>query len=577
MAATFKRYGRQWNEGTSLLTIELAAFKFGFTPATGGLGKAQHFKNLVNTLWPKGNRKHFVFHPWAERMLEAACQHKYLAVAGCASSGKTEFFALWGLINFICDPLNTLVLVTSTSLKEARQRIWGSLREFWTNSAIELPGKLVDSIGVIRLNDDEASQRSSITLIAGEKKKEKEAVGKMIGLKNKRVFLIADELPELSEAILEAAFSNLASNLEFQLIGIGNPKSYYDPFGILARPKAGWASITPLDDEWETERGYCIRFDGERSPNILAGRNIYPWMLRLETLADFRKNLGEKTAAYWRMIRGFWCPVASEHTVYSEADIAKFGGEEDVMWQRTNTRIAALDPSYTNGGDLTIAKLGRWGLTNEGIWVLRFDRTVELREDVTNKKEPRNFQIARQFMTLCKEEGVTPENAAVDATGAGGPFCDILAVLWGTNTFLRVSFGGKASDRPVNSQDPTPACERYANRVTEIWHVGLDFLRCGQLKGIDPALAKEMCSRHVETVKGTTMRMKVEAKKDMKARIGASPDLADASFILLDLVRQRHAAQASDEPTDLNRADQGASGYKAEVRRFRVPIKTLYR
>lgn len=566
-----------WPAGTSLLSIELAAFKFGFTPETGGLGKAQHFKNIVNALWPKSSRKHFVFHPWAERMLEAACKHQYLAVAGCASSGKTEFYALWGLVNFLCDPLNTLVLVTSTSLKEARQRIWGSIREFWTNAIIPLPGKLVDSVGIIRLDDDEASEKSSITLIAGEKKKEKEAVGKMIGLKNKRVFLIADELPELSEAILEAAFSNLARNPYFQLIGIGNPKSYYDPFGILARPKGGWAAITAADDEWETEKGYAIRFDGERSPNIMAGRTLYPWMLTQAALNQAKKELGEKTAAYWRMIRGFWCPVGAEHTVYSESDIAKFGGEEGVIWQRSNTRIAALDPSYTNGGDATMVKLGRWGMTKEGLWVLLFEKEVELREDVTNKKEPRNFQIARQFVELCEKEGVLPENAVVDATGAGGPFCDILSVVWKTDAFLRVTFGGKASDRPVNSLDKTPANEKYQNRVSEIWHVGLDFLRCGQLKGISPSLAKEMCARHCTTVKGTSMKMLVEPKKEMKARIGHSPDHADAAFLLLDLVRQRFAGKASDIPEDLEQANNPHTTFRQALHRFRRTPRYLRR
>src|SRR5687767_10514558 len=118
MSAPITRYGRTWPKGMTLLNIELAAFKLGLSPEEGGLGKAQHFKNIVNVLLPKGSRKHFSWTPWAERMLEAACQNKYLAVAGCASSGKTEFFALWGIVNFLADPLNTLVLVTSTSLKE---------------------------------------------------------------------------------------------------------------------------------------------------------------------------------------------------------------------------------------------------------------------------------------------------------------------------------------------------------------------------------------------------------------------------------------------------------------------------
>jgi hypothetical protein len=41
------------------------------------------------------------------------------------------------------------------------------------------------------------SEKCGIELIPGEKKREKEATGKIIGIKNKSVILIADELPEL--------------------------------------------------------------------------------------------------------------------------------------------------------------------------------------------------------------------------------------------------------------------------------------------------------------------------------------------------------------------------------------------
>ena len=47
-------------------------------------------------------------------------------------------------------------------------------------------------------------ERAGLSLIAAEKSKTREAVGKFIGIKQKRVFLIADELSELSEAILQS-------------------------------------------------------------------------------------------------------------------------------------------------------------------------------------------------------------------------------------------------------------------------------------------------------------------------------------------------------------------------------------
>ena len=42
----------------------------------------------------------------------------------------------------------------------------------------------------------------------------------------------------------------------------------------------GWDSIDPNTDEtWKTKWGGLYkRYDGERSPNILAGETVYPWL-----------------------------------------------------------------------------------------------------------------------------------------------------------------------------------------------------------------------------------------------------------------------------------------------------------
>ena len=43
------RYGWEWPEEASDLTIELAAFKMGLGPECRGLGKAEHFWRVVDT------------------------------------------------------------------------------------------------------------------------------------------------------------------------------------------------------------------------------------------------------------------------------------------------------------------------------------------------------------------------------------------------------------------------------------------------------------------------------------------------------------------------------------------------
>lgn len=548
-------YGHRFDKRkfNNMFAIELWCFLHEVTHELGGLGKFGHFKNAVD-LWFNApeSKKHFDWHPWAIEMAEEACKNNYLAVAGCASSGKTDFAAIWAIINWLALPLETMVLVTSTSLKDSRKRIWGSVREYFM-ARPGLPGKLVDSYGLIRLEDPtgeySGSDKCGIALIAAEKKMEKDAVGKLIGFKNSRVILIADELPELSEAILEAAYGNLSRNPFFQLIGLGNPNSHYDAFGSFARPKKGWASISSEDRRWETDRGICLRFDGKYSPNIMAGETIYPYLLTQDRYDNDARLFGENSATFWRMIRGFWSPTGTSEGVYTESEIIQYKADESTVWYGEPIPVAALDPSFTNGGDRSAAVFGHYGKNKDGLWTLNYDSVEFLREDITDKNTPRTFQIARQFVDLCLTKGVDPKNVAMDVSGGGGPFADVLTSMW-SNQFYRVNFAGKASDQPISVFDQTKSCDRYANRVTEIWFSGKELIRTGQLKGVFFTLAKEMCARLYISEKSSTSKVRVEPKPLMKARTGESPDIADAAFILLDLCRARLGMSSVDVAGD---------------------------
>lgn len=540
MAEGFERYGRIWPIGTTDVTIELVAFRENYGPERGGLGKFGHFRRIVEMLWPYDARKNksgFQWNPWAERIFEEACRHNYLGISGPKSSSKTHCIGLWGLINWLCDPFNTLVLVTTTSVREARKRMWGVIRERHLQIP-GLPGRIVDSMGKLIL-DEAGSDRSSITLIPSAKDKEKEATEKLIGLKNKRVFLLVDEATDVSPAVFEA-IHNLDSNPFFQCIALGNFASAYDPFGQFITPKNTWNSVHADLDGWETGRGYCVHLDGEKTPNLDAD-DKWPFLLTSKQLRDAREHQGENSISYWRFIRSFPAPVGAEQNIYSEADIRKYEGEALPKWEREPTKVAGFDPSFTNGGDRSVLYFGSFGKSQEGLPTICFDKSLILREDASKANEPRNFQIARQVKEACEREGVRPENLAIDATGAGDPFCDILSELWSSRIY-RVKFGEKPTDLPTSAMSPVKANEKFSNRVTELWYVGVEFLRAGQLKGINADLARELCSRKYSTMSGG--RLVVEPKKDMKARMGKSPDLADAACLMLDLCRHRLGAYA---------------------------------
>lgn len=558
------KYGiRSYNQEPDLW-VELKAYQKDLTVEQGGLGPAQHFKNICMMLWGPESEEPLQWHPWLDKMNDTVHQHPitgrvrpHVAFSGCASSGKSHYGGAFAIINWLCDPLRTYVFVTSTSLSEAKHRIWKSVVKLFIGvPALQSVGKLVDSQGKICTlkGDGKHDDTAGIFLIAASVSKEREAVAKLIGKKNRRVILLADELPELSHSILDAFFSNLMANEINQFVAMGNFKSRYDPFGEFVKPVSGWDSINIDSEEWETERGYCVRFDGMKSPNILAGKDEFKFLYGSKQLAEHRKNFGETSALFWRMCRSFDSPVGMDNIIYSEADLVAGNASAQPMWMSAPTRFSTMDPSFTNGGDRTVQYIGNYGQATNGLWTIHIDKHLVLHEDASIPV-PRDYQIARKFRDNCMAEMVSPENAAIDSTGAGSVLLSIIHEEW-DNKVVGINFSGRASDMMVTVSDPVPARDKFDRRVSELWYVGKEFMKYGQIKGVHDDLARELKARQYDTVKGPEgVKISVESKKDMKLRIGFSPDEADCFVLAVDLCRQRFGALAGGIDTGMRKAD----------------------
>jgi hypothetical protein len=528
------------------LSIELRCFRIGHKIKDGGLGAAGHFKRAATIQWgPDNRRKEFIWHPWADKMLEEACRWQYLSVSGPGNIGKSDFFAIWALINWQCDPMNTMVIVTSTTMTASRKRIWGSIVDYFGAMAHK-PGKLVDSMGIIRtLSTDgrKVSDKAGISLVAGEASKDRESADKLDGCHNKRVIMVGDEFPKLSMALLKFATGNLSKNPWFQFIGIGNPTSKYDPHGIISEPKAGWNSISEADYEWETKLGYAIRFDSYESPNIKAGSILFPFLPTVETVAQSEADNGADSLAHWSQCRGFWPPEGTNSdSIYSEADLVDGSvNSTDVEWIGNPIPMSACDPARGAGGDDFRAVLALFGTTKGGGKKLMVTKTERFTESKSNPA-PYLFQIADQYVAFCREHGVLPENVAYDTTGPAGAFGQVLASKFGNAVLHAVDFNGKPSEIP-HGVNQKPCSELFADKVSELWIVGKDYMQSGQLKGLTNDIIQDMLDRRFserQKVGQSGTKQAVESKRVMKKRIKRSPDSGDAFFVLLDMCRKKY-------------------------------------
>lgn len=105
-----------------------------------------------------------------------------------------------------------------------------------------------------------------------------------------------------------------------------------------------------------------------------------------------------------------------------------------------------------------------------------------------------------------------PDQIFVDATGIGGGLVDVLR---SRGFFVHeINFSQKSSER------------QYFNKRTEMWCKMAEWIRKGGLLPNDNELRKDLCAPLYETNEGGVIQL--ESKKDIKKRLGRSPDVADA-------------------------------------------------
>jgi len=525
--------------GYRLSDIELECFLEGRTVERGGLGKYQHAKNAVDLLWnhdPKNPG--FIWTPEAEKMTMEACRNKYLGICGASSCGKSHWAGMWALLNFYAAPTKTMVLVTSTSITAAKQRVWGSVQNLWNKLPVyyRKMSKMVGSNGILRYNevDDDKAQTDTrgITLVAAEAKQDKDAVQKLIGRKQERMFLLLDEHADISKSTNTAAKSNLVNNPEFQCVSMANPKDYFDAFGEFCKPLEGWSSINETSMEWKIRNGKVIRFDALLSTNYVSGVQKYSFQPSRETIEEAREEFGENSMAFYRMYRGFFPPQGATDSIYNSIDLMACP-QNRPEWGKTPTqRCAGLDVSFTSGGDKTILTILEVGYDKDGRHVVDFIKAETLKENIMLKDETRTLQICTQVKDLLERHNVPFRNLAYDSTGGGAPFGDALALVLGSRELLPVQFSGKASERCGRGTDRRPAHERYNDKMSEIWYQGVEFVRGKQLHRLPDDVMSQMTQRTYRL--GARGRVVVLPKSEMKLTAGRSPDASESFFLAIE-------------------------------------------
>lgn len=579
-------YGKKWGPGVDDLQIEMWFIQQGgYFDKDGkrfGMGLEHHYEQMRRILWP-----YLDDHRWHRLCRDTIIQNKTVVLLGAGSCGKTHEAAWFALCYYFCFPNETLVLVSSTDMRGLRLRIWGEISMLWEKALQRfpyLPGHMIDSrvaITTQSLEDDGEGfddsrrirdMRQGIIGIPTVQGGKQVGLGKWVGVKQKKVLLIADEGSMMSQIFL-SAFSNLNKNESFRAIVLGNPNDVMDALGRAAEPVDGWENHMEPERTctWKTRfmNGMCVNLIGTDSPNFdfpESEPTRYKYLISREKIAETLSFFPKDSVEYYSQCVGIMKVGMLGRRVLTRDMCRRGGAHEDCIWSgRTITKIYFVDASY--GGDRCVGGMAEFGQEIGGKTVIRFGEPKIIpifAKEVYGEPE---YQIAEFVVRDCTALGIPPENMGHDATGRGS-LGTALGKVWNNHNTNPIDSGGKPTDRPVSmdlyindpvtrERRPKKCSEHYDRLVTEFWYSVRYAVEAGQVRNLNDEVAEELCSRNWTPVKNGKISVEVKdgtsTKPGMKQRTGKSPDLGDWAAGILEMARRR-GFQISKLSNDENQA-----------------------
>lgn len=549
------KYNALWPPEATELNIEMACIRQGGTWVKDkrecGMGLVYHYNAMRRILWP-----HLDDHRWVQLCLEEVTRSKVTVLMGAGSTGKTHFAAWWGLCDYYCFPEHTCMLISSTDLRGLELRVWGEIKSLhdYAINRFNLPGHMIESKHAISTDligeENIRDLRKGIIGIPCIQNGKFVGLGKYLGIKQRRMRLIADEAQFMGATFLNA-FANLDKNVDFKAIVLGNPNDVLDPLGRAAEPKDGWGSHLEPDKTavWDTRfmNGRCVNLIGTDSPNFddpAGSPTRYPYLISREKIANTLSFFNKDSAEYYSQCIGAMKVGMLLKRVLTRDLCVKFhANSREVSWDGPTTKICGLDAAY--GGDRCVTGHIEFGKTVEGK-ILVLGHPPVLVPIFGAGGTPPEDQIAQFCKEYCRKASIAPENFFHDSTGRGS-LGTALARIWSAQC-NPVEFGGSPTSRPVSldlyiwdqeeRRRRLKRCdEHYSKFVTELWFCVRYGVEADQIRGLPEDVMEEFCMREWNKVKGD--KIELEKKEDMKDRVGRSPDLADWYSICLEGARQR--------------------------------------
>lgn len=410
---------------------------------------------------------------WQDEVLGAFPETPRIALQACKGNGKTALVA-WLVWNFLATRPHPKVAATSVTGDNLRDCLWAELAK-WHQRSPMLRGAFTCQAKRIFANDHPETWWCSARTWSRDADPEQQA-DTLAGLHSDYMLFVIDESGAVPRSVMAAAQAAMSSGIECHIVQAGNPLrlsgALHDAVTVERGLWRTWKVTADPDDPLRTPR---VSIEYAREMIATYGRD-HPWVIV--------NILGEFPPYSWDALIGPDEIAAAERRSYREhdievsarilgVDVARYGDDASVVFPRQG--LVAFTPKVYRNLD---------GPTGAAV-------------------------VSRQW-----EEWKADACFVDDTGGFGAAWLDQLRVLG--RTPVGIHFSAAPHDR------------KYANKRAEMYFEAVQWIKAGgQLPPNVPELGQAL-TQMVYTFARNSDRLIIEDKSQLKARLGFSPDHADA-------------------------------------------------
>lgn len=422
---------------------------------------------------------------YQREILESVRDHEQTAVQSCHDIGKSFSAAVtcgWWID--VHPPGEAFVVTTAPSDKQVKAILWREINRL--HSRLGLAGRTNLSEWYIGKE-----------LVAFGRKPADHDPAAFQGIHARWVLLVMDEACGIPKELWDAG-SSLVANEGSRVLAIGNPDDPVSEFATNCRKDSGW---------------HVIQIGYERTPNF----TDEPISAELKQLLISPQWVASREKKWGRTSPLFTSKCLGEFPRDTEFGVVPLSWAEACRWLEL-TALGDVEAGIDVGAgqDRTIIRMRRGPKALESFTFIN----------------PDPMQTVGHLALKLKEHRV--KRAKIDPIGIGwgimGRLQELSSVQNPTGECVH-----DAEIIPVNfAEKPTEGLEeKFLNKRAEVWwNVGREKSRLKQwdLENVDDDVINELTMPKFE-VMDSRGKVKIEAKKEIKKRLGASPDEADALLL----------------------------------------------